>query len=1012
MCLILVKLVRPNNTQKSKSIDFLKLIAREFWSNMALIVTCEEASKATAALFGFHDISSIRSLGSCQDANFRLDIIHRENSQTRSYVLKISNSNATLSEVQFQNSVLLSMQSAKSSKLQYPQLVPTTTNELVGRWQIGSESHFVRCLTFVDGIILSECKYLSVGVYEQLGAVIYDVDRILYQVAPPLEESDAQWDMQHSYKNIEKYAAMMIPSNSLNAQQLADMVADAQRMQREIDTYSSSFSKQVLHGDLAYYNLVAQAADVLTSSTRESSSIVYGRPSITGVIDFSDCCYSWLIGELCIAITPLLVTDDHDPLEVTCTVLRGFLSSAKGTSAGEGSDATSPKLNEGEVRALWPLIVQRAIMLNIFVQYQLQLDPGNKYCADEIILNRQLLENISSIQLDYAQAALHQVFLSVTFPHTLSATLPCSQMELRPNEVSIDTIGILPIMHCVHLDTSTTSLLYKECYWREGADNVSLPGVRNDCAFDFAQVLKEIWKQLDNKNEFNVRTGSTPLILDYGVPQFHLTSAPSNVSSRTIPLGMTILVHESNSSEIALSVQSSGRLRLLSMESLMEYYKLTCPTQWTLETSLTVSNVLLLRLDNSNYDILLRANCQFTFELSNSFGDNNFRSAKMLKTEHIPSGWTYIECGKTLLLKDHSPGLKTEFAVHVQVMRRSVMDILLDKSPASTLPPLFCIATEFPTWQSICPDPMSLIQFGNSETSSYTFDGVSLKPVDNIAVSVTKNISEILTTAKQSFISRSHYAAGAQEYYFADTESPPYIERGLKQYLFDVTGRSYLDMVNNVAVVGHSREALTNAVQKQLSLLNTNSRFIYSALGQFCEMIASKLKHVIPNRWSTAGGWTSGTQDPDKHAENSAANDWQVFVVNSGSEAVDLALRLARTVVTERRRCDTNEGTSSNIHIPYTLERHTLCFGGGYHGITTASDEVSTTLNDNPRSLESRPPWIHLLPLPNMFRGLYRSASYGKQVLHSNQAELEEISHKYAGKYLTTFKLIKCLYFC
>ena len=34
--------------------------------------------------------------------------------------------------------------------------------------------------------------------------------------------------------------------------------------------------------------------------------------------------------------------------------------------------------------------------------------------------------------------------------------------------------------------------------------------------------------------------------------------------------------------------------------------------------------------------------------------------------------------------------------------------------------------------------------------------------------------------------------------------------------------------------------------------------------------------------------------------------------------------------------------------------------------------KVSTTLNDNPRSLETRPPWIHLVPMPNKYRGLYR----------------------------------------
>lgn len=65
-----------------------------------------------------------------------------------------------------------------------------------------------------------------------------------------------------------------------------------------------------------------------------------------------------------------------------------------------------------------------------------------------------------------------------------------------------------------------------------------------------------------------------------------------------------------------------------------------------------------------------------------------------------------------------------------------------------------------------------------------------------------------------------------------------------------------------------------------------------------------------------------------------------------------------------------------------TLQRDTLCFIGAYHGVTTASDEVSTTLNDNPRSLETRSPWIHLLPMPNLYRGQFRLALGTLRILH------------------------------
>ncbi len=105
-----------------------------------------------------------------------------------------------------------------------------------------------------------------------------------------------------------------------------------------------------------------------------------------------------------------------------------------------------------------------------------------------------------------------------------------------------------------------------------------------------------------------------------------------------------------------------------------------------------------------------------------------------------------------------------------------------------------------------------------------------------------------------------------------------------------------------------------------------------------------------------------------------------VFFVNSGSEATDLALRLARTVVTERRRkglYSAEVGQRLHNVDKSSFCRDVICMEGGYHGVTTASDEVTTTLNDNPRALSSRPPWIHLAPMPNLFRGKFNFNNTG-----------------------------------
>jgi 4-aminobutyrate aminotransferase-like enzyme/Ser/Thr protein kinase RdoA (MazF antagonist) len=170
---------------------------------------------------------------------------------------------------------------------------------------------------------------------------------------------------------------------------------------------------------------------------------------------------------------------------------------------------------------------------------------------------------------------------------------------------------------------------------------------------------------------------------------------------------------------------------------------------------------------------------------------------------------------------------------------------------------------------------------------------------------------------------RGGVMAAAQEKYY---QRPPQIERGWRELLIDTRGRSYLDMVNNVTAIGHSHPRFSRAVGAQLPLLNTNSRFLYKALADLCERIVEK--------------------SPDPTLDT-------VLLVNSGSEAVDLALRLAR------------------IH---TGRGGIVALREGYHGWTMASDAVSTSAFDNPYAAASRPDWVHIADVPNSYRGRHRGA--------------------------------------
>jgi 4-aminobutyrate aminotransferase-like enzyme/Ser/Thr protein kinase RdoA (MazF antagonist) len=162
--------------------------------------------------------------------------------------------------------------------------------------------------------------------------------------------------------------------------------------------------------------------------------------------------------------------------------------------------------------------------------------------------------------------------------------------------------------------------------------------------------------------------------------------------------------------------------------------------------------------------------------------------------------------------------------------------------------------------------------------------------------------------------------ATVQEHYYAD---PPRIERGWRHHLLSTDGRAYLDIVNNVTPLGHAHPRVERAVSRQARRLNTNSRFHYASVVEFTERLAA----LLPDPLDT------------------------VFLVNSGSEAVDLGLRLAI-------------GASGRHDVVALRE--------AYHGWTYASDAVSTSLQDNPNALASRPGWVHTVDSPNSYRGRHR----------------------------------------
>lgn len=172
--------------------------------------------------------------------------------------------------------------------------------------------------------------------------------------------------------------------------------------------------------------------------------------------------------------------------------------------------------------------------------------------------------------------------------------------------------------------------------------------------------------------------------------------------------------------------------------------------------------------------------------------------------------------------------------------------------------------------------------------------------------------------------------------------TPLHIVRGDGAYLFDAGGRAYLDCVNNVAHVGHAHPRVVEAGIAQMRVLNTNTRYLHENVVRYAE----RLTALLPGHLEVC------------------------YFTNSGSEANELALRLARAATGGRADVATVDVA--------------------YHGNTQRLIEVSPYKFDGPGGAGPGPD-VQVVPLPDPYRGRHRGdgPGVGAAYLRDARAVLE-----------------------
>ncbi|MDG1899794.1 MAG: aminotransferase class III-fold pyridoxal phosphate-dependent enzyme [Phycisphaerales bacterium] len=157
--------------------------------------------------------------------------------------------------------------------------------------------------------------------------------------------------------------------------------------------------------------------------------------------------------------------------------------------------------------------------------------------------------------------------------------------------------------------------------------------------------------------------------------------------------------------------------------------------------------------------------------------------------------------------------------------------------------------------------------------------------------------------------------------------TPLHMIRGRGQYLHASDGRPYLDLVNNVCHVGHCHPHVVDAISRQAGRLNTNTRYLHDTILTYCERITA----TMPDPLSVC------------------------YFVNSGSEANELALRLARAA---------------------TGAHDALVIDGAYHG-STPNCVAMSPYKFNGKGGSGQRDWVHVLDMPDIYRGAYRDEDAG-----------------------------------
>ena len=745
-----------------------------------------DAQKLVGDLFGIQ--AELKPLPSERDQNF---LLRTETGEA--FVLKVANASEDLALLDAQNQVMAHL---AQHGVTCPQVIHTINGNAIEEIQSSAgNSHYVRLMSFLEGLPYGNVKRHSLELFHNLGEYLGKVDRALSSFKHLALQRDFHWDLAKASEIVEQYRPLITdPELGIWSYQL-------------IQTYTQytqpllpKLRHSVIHNDANNFNVIVGHGD----------DDLYNRnQQLVGLIDFGDLISSYTVAELAIAIA-YAVLEKPDPLSVATQLVIGYHQEYP--------------LTEAEIAALFGLVGMRLAVSICLAALQTSQRPDDDYLSISQESIRKTLPLLTKIHPRFAEATFRQACGLQPLPQSIKVVewlknqaeniQPVVDANLRHEPIAFIDLGIssplLGLDETSKTEAAQTARIFEQ---------MQTAGARIGIGFYDEARLLYINPTFDNRT---IHLGSdifaqtdTPIYAPLSgiVHSFHNNASHFDYGP------VIVLEHQTNDGTPFYTLY--GHLSEASLERLRVGQEIAAGEQ---------------------------------------IGE--------IGTAEINGGWT--------------PHL------HIQI----IVDLLeLDHDF-----PGICRASERQLWKALSPDPNVLL-------------GIP----ENKFPTPQPNKAQTLNSRRQ--LLGGNLSLGYRE--------PLKIVRGWMQYLFDETGRRYIDAYNNVPHVGHCHPRVVAAGREQLGILNTNTRYLHDNIIQYAQRITA----TMPEPLSVC------------------------YVVNSGSEANELALRLTRA---------------------FAGAKDMLVMESSYHGNTTSLIDISPYKHDGPGG-KGAPNWVHTVPIPDTYRGPYKA---------------------------------------